>query len=330
MGVTRELAPEHPDVTRRRLWVTLLSWAPGHATMRRLALASLCANIVLVVTGGLVRLTGSGLGCPTWPRCTAESFVAHDALGVNGFIEFGNRMLTFVLAAIAVATWVAAMRLRPARRSVRWLATGLLLGIPAQAVIGGVTVLTSLNPWVVSLHLLVSLAIIAAAVRLLRGVDEPDGPATLVVPTATAWLARGTFATAWLVLYVGTVVTGSGPHAGSTEAPRNGLSPAAVSQLHADLVFLLIGLTAGTWLALRAGDGPAGAQRAARWLLGLELAQGVVGFAQYFTGLPVVLVAIHVFGAALITAAAAWLLFSTHTRGVPTAFSHQHRRYPTG
>lgn len=317
MGVTRELASEHADVVRRRLRDTVRSWSPEHQTMRRLAVASLCANIVLVVTGGLVRLTGSGLGCPTWPRCTAESFVAHDALGVNGFIEFGNRMLTFVLAAVAVATWVAAMRLRPPRTSVRWLATGLLLGIPAQAIIGGVTVLTSLNPWVVSLHLLASLAIIAAAVRLVRRVDEPDVAATPTapaVPTATAWLARGTFATAWLVLYVGTVVTGSGPHAGSPDAPRNGLSPASVSQLHADLVFLLIGLTAGTWLALRAGDGPAGAQRAARWLLGLELAQGVVGFAQYFTGLPVVLVALHVLGAALVSAAAAWLLFSTHLR----------------
>ena len=310
MGVTRELSPEHTDVVRRRGWEALRAWSPSARTMRQLAVSLLCANIVLVVTGGAVRLTGSGLGCPTWPRCTSRSFVAHDALGVNGFIEFGNRMLTFVLAALALATWIAALRLRPVRRSVRWLATGVLLGIPTQAVLGGITVLTSLNPWVVSLHLLLSLAIIAVAVRLLLRLDEPETSPVTVVPAAVAWLTRATYGAVWLVLYVGTVVTGSGPHAGSRAAPRNGLSPATVSQLHADLVFLLIGLTAGTWLALRAADGPSVAQRAARWLLGIELAQGLVGFVQYATDLPVVLVAVHVLGAACISATAAWLLFS--------------------
>ncbi|MGI8702151.1 MAG: COX15/CtaA family protein [Nocardioidaceae bacterium] len=314
MGVTRELTPDRSHAVRRRGPERILAWSPSRQVMRGLAVASLCANIVLVVTGGAVRLTGSGLGCPTWPRCTAESFVAHDALGVNGFIEFGNRMLTFVLAAIAVATWVAAMRLRPARSSLRWLATVLLLAIPAQAVVGGVTVLTHLNPWVVSLHLLSSLAVIAVAVWLVRRIDEPDVPSVSAVPSGVAWLARCTFAAAWLVLYVGTVVTGSGPHAGSAEAPRNGLSPSSLSQLHADLVFLLIGLTAGTWLALRAADGPPNAQRAARWLLRLELAQGVVGFVQYATDLPVGLVAVHMLGAALVSAVAAWLLLAVRER----------------
>lgn len=317
MGMTGELAPDSSDaydVDPRERYPASRLPRPSTRTMRRLAVASLCGNIGLVVTGGAVRLTGSGLGCPTWPRCTTGSFVAHDALGVNGFIEFGNRMLTFVLAAIALATWIAAMRLRPARSSLRWLATVLLLAIPAQAIIGGISVLTHLNPWVVQLHLLVSLAMIAVAVLLVRRVDEPDRPSSAAVPAGVEWLARCTFLATWLVLYVGTVVTGSGPHAGSREAPRNGLSPASVSQLHADLVFLLIGLTAGTWLALRAADGPATAQRAARWLLTLELAQGVIGFAQYFTGLPVALVAVHMLGAALIAAAAAWLLLAVRER----------------
>lgn len=314
MGVTGQLAPDRSDAGRPRARRLLPLASPSLGTVRLLAVASLVANIALVVTGGAVRLTGSGLGCPTWPRCTSKSFVAHDALGVNGFIEFGNRMLTFVLAAIAVATWVAAMRLRPARSSLRWLATVLLLGIPTQAVIGGVTVLTQLNPWVVSLHLLLSLAMVAVAVWLVRRVDEPDVPPVAAVPSGVAWLARCTFAVAWLVLYVGTVVTGSGPHAGSADAPRNGLDPSSVSQLHADLVFLLVGLTAGTVLALRAADGPPGAQRAARWLLGLELGQGVVGFVQYATDLPVVLVAVHMLGAALISATATWLLLALRER----------------
>ncbi len=284
--------------------------------MRRLAAASLIANITLVVTGGAVRLTGSGLGCPTWPRCTDGSFVAHDALGVHGFIEFGNRMLTFLLVVIAIATWVAAMRLRPARRSIRGLATVLLLGIPVQAVVGGISVLTDLNPWVVSLHLLTSLALVSTAVVLLRRVDEEDRPPRPTVPRAVVVLVRALAVVTALVLYVGTVVTGSGPHAGDAESPRNGLTPATVTQLHADLVFLLIGLTVGAWLALRATGAPERAQRAARWLLGLELAQGVVGFTQYATDLPIVLVAIHMLGAALIAAATTWLVLGTRDRGL--------------
>jgi heme a synthase len=283
--------------------------------MRRLAAASLVANIMLVVTGGAVRLTGSGLGCPTWPRCTDASFVAHDALGVHGFIEFGNRMLTIVLVVVALATWVAALRLRPARRSIRWLATGLLLGIPVQAVVGGISVLTHLNPWVVSLHLLTSLALVSTAVVLLRRLVEDDRPAQPTVPRHVVLLTRSLLLVTALVLYVGTVVTGSGPHAGDASSPRNGLTPSTVSQLHADLVFLLVGLTVGTWLALRAVNAPERALRAARWLLVLELAQGVVGFTQYALGLPILLVGLHMLGAALIAATATWLALGTRARG---------------
>ncbi len=219
--------------------------------MRPLAWATLVANAVLVVTGGAVRLTASGLGCPTWPRCTDKSFTPHGALDAHSAIEFGNRMLTFVLAAVAVATFVAAWQ--TGRRELRTLALVLGLGIPAQAVIGGITVLTDLNPWVVSLHLLLSLAMIGLAVLLIRRLDHPQ-PTIRSGPTVTlAWL---TFAAAWLVMYVGTVVTGSGPHAGDIRTERNGLDPVQVSQLHADAVFLLVGLTVGLLLALLAVDAP--------------------------------------------------------------------------
>ncbi len=283
--------------------------------MRRLAGASLVANILLVVTGGAVRLTGSGLGCPTWPRCTDGSFVAHEALGGHGYIEFGNRLLTFLLVVIAITTWVVAMRLHPARRSIRWLATGLLLGIPVQAAVGGVSVLTDLNPWVVSFHLLASLALVSTAVVLLRRVDEEDRPARPTVPRPVVLLTRALLAVTALVLYVGTVVTGSGPHAGDQHSPRNGLTSSTVSQLHADLVFLLVGLTVGAWLALRAAGAPERAQRAARLLLGLEVAQGAIGFLQYATDLPVILVGLHMLGAALIAAAATWLALGLRDRG---------------
>ena len=280
--------------------------------MQPLAVASLAVNILIVVTGGVVRLTGSGLGCPTWPRCTDQSFTPHGALGIHGAIEFGNRMVTFLLAAVAIATLVSAWKL--GRRSVVRLAFVLALGVPAQAVVGGVTVLTDLNPWVVAFHLLVSMAMIQVAVILLRRLREPDGPPVLTVPSPSVWLVRGTFVIGWAVLYLGTVVTGSGPHAGDVDSPRNGLDPAALSQLHTDFVFLLLGLTIGSLFTLRAVGAPDRATRAAATLLGLEIAQGLVGFVQYFTGLPVLVVGLHLLGSTLVAAALAWLLVGVRER----------------
>ncbi len=274
--------------------------------IRRAVIASLVVNILIVVSGGVVRLTGSGLGCPTWPRCTEESFVPHGELGIHGAIEFGNRMVTFLLAAVAIATYVIARKY--GRRALTRLALVLALGVPAQALIGGVTVLTDLNPWIVAFHLLVSLAMIGVAVTMLRRLDEGDGPARPLVPDAIVWLVRLTFVAGWLTLYVGTVVTGSGPHAGDINSPRNGLDPRALSQLHTDVVFLLLGLTIAAVLALRAVDAPASARRAAAILLTVELAQGVIGFTQYYLDLPIALVALHLLGAALTSAALTWLL----------------------
>jgi cytochrome c oxidase assembly protein subunit 15 len=271
-------------------------------TLRRLAWATLGTNVLLVVTGGAVRLTGSGLGCPTWPRCDEHSFTPHGANGIHQQIEFGNRSLTFILVAVAVATYVAARE--SGRRDLIRLSVLLALAIPAQAILGGITVLTELNPWVVSLHLLISLGIVSVAVLLLHRLDHPAvPPATGMVP-ALAWT---TYAVTWLVLYAGTVVTGSGPHAGDAKAPRNGLDPLQVSQFHADLVFLLIGLSAGLWFALRA----AGADtRPATAMVALEAVQAAIGFVQYFAGLPVAVVMLHMLGAALVAAVATWLLFT--------------------
>jgi heme a synthase len=272
--------------------------------VRPLGWATLVANCGLVVSGGAVRLTGSGLGCPTWPRCTEESFTPHGALGLHEAIEFGNRMLTFVLTAIAIATFAAAWA--TGRRDLRVLALVLGLGIPAQAVVGGITVLTDLNPWVVSFHLLCSLAIIGLAVLFLRRIDQPAPPSATGPVVTLAWV---TFAAAWVVLYIGTVVTGSGPHAGDADSPRNGLDPLQVSQLHADAVFLFVGLTIGLLLAVLAG-GTSEAKRAVLVLLALELAQGTIGFVQYFTDLPELLVGFHMLGAALISAAVTWALLA--------------------
>jgi heme a synthase len=280
-------------------WIWPLGWA------------SLVMNCVLVVTGGAVRLTDSGLGCPTWPHCMRGSFTPHRAMGIHSAIEFGNRLLTFVLAAVAVATFVVAWRYARTRgrRDVMWLALLMGLFIPAQAVIGGIAVLTELNPWVVSLHLLSSMAIISIAVLFLFRLRR--GPRLVSRPGPTGWLAWSTFAAAWLVLYLGTVVTGSGPHAGDIRAPRNGLDPLQVSQLHADLVFLFVGLTVGLVFVLHATHASRAARLAAWLLLAAEASQAAIGFAQYFTGLPVVLVGLHMLGAALISAGVTWALLET-------------------
>lgn len=273
-----------------------------------LALANLVANVVIVLTGGAVRLTGSGLGCPVWPRCTDESYTPHDELGIHGAIEFGNRMLTFVLVVVAVACFAAALanRLSGGPRAPLVLSTLIALGIPAQAVIGGVTVRTDLNPCVVALHLLVSMAMIALCVWLVHTLRPlPTGPATRGA-RRLAWLV---FASGWVVLYLGTVVTGSGPHAGDEDARRTGLDPQVFSHVHAISVYLLVALTV-CLLAVAARTGNAGLRRAASFLLALEVAQGLVGFLQYFNDLPVGLVIVHMLGAALTSAALAWNVLS--------------------
>jgi len=261
-----------------------------------LAIANLVANIGIVVTGGAVRLTGSGLGCPTWPRCTDESYVPHGELGLHGAIEFGNRLLTFVLVAVAIACFLAALGARH-RRATR-ISFVIGLGIPLQAVIGGITVLTDLNPWIVSGHFLLSMAMVMACIALLDELRSPERGAAPVLPRTLAW---ATLASGWVVLYLGTVVTGAGPHAGDTDSPRNGLDPATVSHVHAISVYVLVALTVALLVvALRGGH--AWLARVTGLVLVIELLQGVLGWVQYGLDLPVGLVALHMLGAGLLAA----------------------------
>jgi heme a synthase len=278
------------------------------------AWATLVSNIVLVVTGGAVRLTDSGLGCPTWPDCNGGALTPRSSLNVHSAIEFGNRMLTFVLVIIAVATVIAAWRTAERRLSLI-----ILAGIPVQAVVGGISVRTHLNPWVVSVHLVSSMVIIALAVLLIwRVTARPTAAAA--APTALSrpavWLAWATFAVAMLVIYAGTVVTGAGPHAGDAHSQRNGLSALQTSQLHADLVCLVIGLSIGLIIATYALPAVAGARTATWVLFGTEIFQGIVGWVQYFTHVPVGLVIFHMLGAALFAAAATWVLLAVREHTV--------------
>ena len=204
------------------------------------------------------------------------------------------------------------------RRSLTRLSVLVALGIPGQGVVGGITVLTNLNPWVVGLHFILSVGLIAACYAFWRRIDEGDGTPISLVPAPLRTLGRITALASFAVIAAGVVVTGSGPHSGDQGAKRNGLDPAAVSQIHADLVFLLIGLSVAMWFALRAVNAPEPAVRAALTLIAVELAQGLIGFVQYFTHLPVILVAAHMLGSGLVWVATLSLLWSLRDRPVAT------------
>jgi cytochrome c oxidase assembly protein subunit 15 len=276
----------------------------GPLLLRRAAFVSLGLNVLLVITGGAVRLTGSGLGCPTWPRCADASYRPSAAQGYHGLIEDGNRLLSGMVGVVAAIVLVLTLlQWVRDRRQVGW-AAATLAGIPTQAVLGGITVLTDLNPWVVACHFLASMAVIFAAYRLWLATGEPGGVVRPRVGAPLRALNGVLLAVTGAVLVVGTVVTGSGPHAGDEKAHRTGLDPGMVAQLHADLVMLLIGLSVAWYFALRAVDAPPAARRAALVLVVVELAQGAIGFVQYFTHLPALLVGLHLAGACAVWLAA--------------------------
>jgi cytochrome c oxidase assembly protein subunit 15 len=293
--------------TQPRRWT---DWTRSPIALRRLALASVIVNVGIVVTGGAVRLTGSGLGCPTWPRCSGARLVPNDKLGVHGAIEFTNRTLTFVIGVTMLLTLFVAWR---QRRHVGLALLGLL-GIPAQAVLGGIVVLTELNPWLVAVHFLLSAAIIAVTFLLWWRTADRAGVA---VPAAARALVSVLATVAALVLVAGTLVTGAGPHAGDLKdgrVHRIDLPIAGLAQLHADFVMVLVGLTVGV-LALAYALHLAPLRRAAAVLLGIELAQGVIGYTQYFLHVPALLVGLHMLGACLVWLAALWVLLSVRPVG---------------
>jgi heme a synthase len=282
--------------------------------VRRLALTSLIANIGIVSTGGLVRLTNSGLGCPSWPDCSSGDLVPVRALSSHKAIEFGNRALTTLLVIAVAAVFLAVWRSTPRRAGLLGWAWVTLLGVPAQILVGGVLIFTHLNPLAVAGHFMLSMILIAAATVLWwRTRDLPVGesmPPPLAVPPIVRRLGWATWTLTYAVFVVGTLVTGSGPHAGDATAKRLHLRPAAISQLHADLVMLLVGVAAALAVCVTAVGAGAVARRTTRVLIGVLAAQATVGFAQYFSGLPVGLVELHVTGAAVLAATATAVVLS--------------------
>jgi cytochrome c oxidase assembly protein subunit 15 len=282
----------------------IAEWLPDRvdATLKVVAWVYLIAQIVLVGTGGLVRLTSSGLGCPSWPKCTADSFVNTPEMGIHGFIEFGNRVLGALIGLIAIVAFVAILRLRRQRPDLFWLTLAAGLGIPMQAVIGGLSVLTNLNPYVVGLHFVVSIVLVALCTTFLVRVYAVPGPRMRAVPK---WFAILTHITSFVVavtILVGIATTGSGPHAGDANAPRNGLNPEILQHVHAIPAYVTFALTLVLVMAsLRIRTTPV--HRYTLYLLAIEVLQIAVGLIQANTGLPGVLVGIHLTLAAVLAAA---------------------------
>lgn len=279
--------------------------------LKVITLVNLACQVGIVVTGGAVRLTDSGLGCPTVPNCTDESFFPTPELAAHGVIEFGNRMLGYVVGLVAVLTFLALWRAR--RRDLYGPAAAIAVGVAFQGGLGAVTVTTGLNPWTVMGHFLVSMGLIAAAtVLFLRSrigpIAPPEAPvARAGAPRPVRALIRALAGLLALVLVLGTLTTGSGPHSGDPAAGRMGLDLALISRLHGDSVYLLVALT--VVLLVVTHRGPAEIFRAARWVLAAELLQATIGIVQYNANLPVLLVGAHMLGAALLVVAIAGLWF---------------------
>ena len=298
--------------------------APTPRSMRRIALAGVIADTVIMSTGAAVRLSSSGLGCPDWPQCSTADIVASKNAGqtlLNTWIEFSNRLLNFPLVVIAGLVFIAAWRFRPQgpggekRRDLFWLGLAQPAGVVAQAVIGGIVVLTKLAPAAVSVHFLVSASIVAAAVTLYARCGEGTTPPAPVVRRDLRLLSAALVAVTAVMLAAGTVVTGTGPLAGNAAAPRYKLPLEGVTQLHADIGWLLTGLAVALVLGLRVSGAPPRAMRAA-WIMIAALGlQGVIGYVQYFNHLPAGLVWFHVTGAVLVWIAVLRLFFALRDRG---------------
>ena len=315
-----------------------------------LAWATLISNIGIILTGGAVRLTASGLGCPEWPRCTPESWVTTQEMGLHGVIEFGNRLLTYVLVLICALMFFALLRLRRSHRPLFRMSLVILAGIPLQAVIGGITVWTNLNPWIVALHFLLSAALVMISTMLLNRIrlelrsaqdasqdssqdssartSHPRGVAGIRMShggsdAVTSAMAPVILVATWVSVFLGTVVTGTGPHAGDPGSPRHLFDPDLVTRMHVVPVYVLC-FAAIALLVRQHRISTAANQRRSAWgLIVIIIAQGVIGYVQHFTGLPVILVGLHMLGSALLVVTATAVFDSYRARYVTRGLSSE-------
>lgn len=298
----------------RAVWSRFYNWLPEGVDrrVRSAAWFSVVFQIILIGTGGAVRLTASGLGCPTWPQCTDGSFVNTPEMGIHGFIEFGNRLLTFVLAFITIAAFLSVIRFRKARPDLFRLTLFQGLSIPFQAVLGGITVLTGLNPYVVGAHFAVSIVLVVLTTMLVWRVYRGPRGSVVLVPRWYLITAHVTTLAVFVTVVVGILTTGSGPHAGDNSnplkpAPRNGLDPELLQHVHSWPAYVTFGLTVLLVVFAIALRLPR------RWqvvLLAVEVVQIIVGITQARLGLPELLVGIHMILAGVLVAAMTAVLLS--------------------
>ena len=285
-------------MSRRR--TPTVSASAGH----RLNLVALALTALIVLTGGAVRLTGSGLGCSNWPACSAGHLTP--ALQFHGLVEFGNRLVTVVLVIAVAASFLAMVFRSPRRRDLIWLSGGLVAGVLAQAVLGGIVVYTKLNPYVVMVHFVATMLLLVDAVVLVHRdrLDYAPGSAHLLVPRILIRLYYGLLALLALVIAAGTATTGAGPHAGDSSgqqiAKRIPIALRDMAELHSSLALLMVGVTLGIVVALHAAGVPERVRRSGRILMVVMVAQAAVGYTQYFTHLPAALVEVHLLGATAI------------------------------
>jgi cytochrome c oxidase assembly protein subunit 15 len=279
-------------------------WRVSPDAFRRIALWAVVALALTIVSGAAVRLTGSGLGCDTWPQCDTTSVVA--PWHFHAWVEFGNRLINAVVTIASLGTFVAAVRRRPRRPDLTWLSFGLVIGLIAEVVIGAVVVYSKLDPILVSIHFLLGLAFLAVAVVLHQRARLTDdhGPATPMVSPAVTWAAGAMMAALAVVVTLGTVVTSTGPHGGSPGTPRYHLSLHSVAQWHGSSAEVFLAVCLLTIVLVVRTAAPKPVLRRAELLLAATVAQAAVGYTQYLNGDPVGIVAVHVAGASLLVVAA--------------------------
>jgi cytochrome c oxidase assembly protein subunit 15 len=262
---------------------------------RRVTLFALLALTFIVVTGGAVRLTGSGLGCPDWPTCAENRVVA--PWEYHAMVEFVNRTITGLVSVAVMLAVLGSLLRRPRRKDLLWLSVGLVGGVIGQIVLGGLTVLFELKPGFVMAHFLVSMVLIANAVVLHHRAGRPAGPTRPAVGADLLTLGRLDVAAAGLVIFLGTIVTASGPHGGDEEVERLPFLLPDVARLHGIAVVLFLAVTLVVLWRLRKAGVDRTIQRRSEVLLLVLVAQAALGYVQYFTGVPALLVGFHIAGA---------------------------------
>jgi cytochrome c oxidase assembly protein subunit 15 len=277
---------------------------------------TLAAVILNVVTGAAVRLSDSGLGCPDWPTCSQRRLTP--PLSLHPVVEFGNRVVVFVLVVACAVTVVAAFVRQPRRRDLRWLSVGLIIGVVGEAVLGAFVVYSKLNAYVVMTHFMVGMSLVAVSVILTLRAGHGAGRGSLAVGRTPVWLTRALLAVIVVVMAAGTATTGAGPHAGGKGAKRVPIGLEDMTRIHAEIVVAAVVLLLVLLWVLWRSNAPARVQDAGRILLAVMVVQGIIGYTQFFTHLPAVLVGIHVLGASTVWAAALWFHHGLSDHGAET------------